>query len=206
MSIKLLAFVRQGKIFFITFFYYCMSFCCFGGFVFYYKFETIYYCLEYALCFKNKSKFFFFFIIIIIEPANDSRHSGSVWGFRLPIAVQHIWCEQTLFVSVTKVTRRNREGNLPRQQYKLTGVLIQSFPPSEIKKKSSFVYTYTLIRSTCMYKHRTSDYWFPCHVLEVENLLLYHIRSVNLQSHDWLGHCVVLRVRSHLGAWGCQLR
>lgn len=79
--------------------------------------------------------FFFFFIIIIIEPADDSRHSGSVWGFRLPIAVQHIWCEQTLFVSVTKVTRRNREGNLPRQQYKLTGVLIQSFPPSEIKKK-----------------------------------------------------------------------
>lgn len=37
-----------------------MSFCCLlGGFVFYYKFGTIYYCLVFVLCLKNKSTFFF---------------------------------------------------------------------------------------------------------------------------------------------------
>lgn len=37
-----------------------MSFCCLlGGFVFYYKFGTIYYCLVFVLCLKNESTFFF---------------------------------------------------------------------------------------------------------------------------------------------------
>lgn len=36
-----------------------MSFCCLlGGFVFYYKFGTIYYCLVFVLCLKNESTFF----------------------------------------------------------------------------------------------------------------------------------------------------
>lgn len=52
---------RQGKIFLLPFsITYCMSFCCLlGGFVFYYKFGTIYYCLVFVLCLKNESTFFF---------------------------------------------------------------------------------------------------------------------------------------------------
>lgn len=54
---------RQGKIFLLPFsITYCMSFCCLlGGFVFYYKFGTIYYCLVFVLCLKNESTFFFYY-------------------------------------------------------------------------------------------------------------------------------------------------
>lgn len=49
--------------YFYYLFYYCMSFCCLpGGSVFYYKFGTIYYCLVFVLCLRNRH--FFFFIIM----------------------------------------------------------------------------------------------------------------------------------------------
>lgn len=56
---QLFAFVLARRNIFITFsITYCMSFCCLlGGSVFYYKFETIYYCLVFVLCLRNRHFF-----------------------------------------------------------------------------------------------------------------------------------------------------
>lgn len=56
---KLFAFVRQGEIFLLPFSIIVWAFVVLEVFVFYYKFETIYYCLVFALCLKNEHFFFF---------------------------------------------------------------------------------------------------------------------------------------------------
>lgn len=57
--------------YFYYLFYYCMSFCCLpGGSVFYYKFGTIYYCLVFVLCLRNRH---FFFLLLWIKCWDDRR-------------------------------------------------------------------------------------------------------------------------------------
>lgn len=69
-----------------------MSFCCLlGGFVFYYKFGTIYYCLVFVLCLKNESTFFFLLWIKCWDGWRSFQYGLVKYLLFLLFSVQDFW-------------------------------------------------------------------------------------------------------------------